>query len=73
MHTLSCLHKLRRMREKVFVVTDDNVSWVLDEMCAYGPLRCNIEEHLRENITYASITLLAQHAEYYLSVSTLPC
>ncbi|KIM64033.1 hypothetical protein SCLCIDRAFT_1213867 [Scleroderma citrinum Foug A] len=30
-HTLSYLYKLRRMRGKVFVVTDDNVSWVLDE------------------------------------------
>ncbi|KIK17628.1 hypothetical protein PISMIDRAFT_685071 [Pisolithus microcarpus 441] len=30
-HTLSYVHKLRRMRKKVFVVTDDNISWVLGE------------------------------------------
>ncbi|KAL4072572.1 thiamine pyrophosphokinase [Scleroderma yunnanense] len=30
-HTLSCLYKLRRVRGRTFVVTDDNVSWVLDE------------------------------------------
>jgi len=29
-HTLSYLHKLRKKRERVFVVTDDNVGWVLD-------------------------------------------
>lgn len=29
-HTLSFLHKLRKTRDKVFVVTDDNVGWVLD-------------------------------------------
>ncbi|KAI6044710.1 thiamine pyrophosphokinase [Pisolithus marmoratus] len=30
-HTLSYVHKLRRTRKKVFVITDDNISWVLDE------------------------------------------
>ncbi|KAG6917006.1 hypothetical protein DXG01_004271 [Tephrocybe rancida] len=29
-HTLSYLHKLRKTRERVFAVTDDNVGWVLD-------------------------------------------
>ncbi|KAG6861035.1 hypothetical protein C0995_004738 [Termitomyces sp. Mi166 len=29
-HTLSYLHKLRKTRKRVFVVTDDNVGWVLD-------------------------------------------
>ncbi|KAF9649868.1 thiamine pyrophosphokinase [Thelephora ganbajun] len=29
-HTLSYLHKLRKLRESVFVITDDNVAWVLD-------------------------------------------
>ncbi|KAF8623713.1 hypothetical protein AX17_007410 [Amanita inopinata Kibby_2008] len=29
-HTLSCLHKLRKARKKVFAITDDNVGWVLD-------------------------------------------
>jgi len=29
-HTLSLLHKLRKRREKIFVLTEDNVSWVLD-------------------------------------------
>ncbi|PFH53059.1 hypothetical protein AMATHDRAFT_138303 [Amanita thiersii Skay4041] len=29
-HTLSYLHKLRKQRKKVFVVTDDSVGWVLD-------------------------------------------
>ncbi|RDB25974.1 thiamine pyrophosphokinase 1 [Hypsizygus marmoreus] len=30
-HTLSYLHKLRKVRPRVFAVTDDNVGWVLDE------------------------------------------
>ncbi|KZP31661.1 Thiamin pyrophosphokinase [Athelia psychrophila] len=30
-HTLSYLHKLRKLRETIFVVTDDNIGWVLDE------------------------------------------
>lgn len=29
-HTLSYLHKLRKQRESVFVITDDNIAWVLD-------------------------------------------
>ncbi|KAG9040366.1 hypothetical protein FS837_000735 [Tulasnella sp. UAMH 9824] len=29
-HTLSYLHKLRTRRDRIFVVTDDDVSWVLD-------------------------------------------
>ncbi|KAG8940041.1 hypothetical protein FRC04_005674 [Tulasnella sp. 424] len=29
-HILSYLHKLRAQRERVFVVTDDNICWVLD-------------------------------------------
>ena len=31
-HTLSYLHKLRKKRERVFTITDDNVAWVLDEV-----------------------------------------
>jgi len=30
-HTLSYLHKLRKTRKRVFVITDDNVAWLLDE------------------------------------------
>ncbi|KAL0580873.1 thiamine pyrophosphokinase [Marasmius crinis-equi] len=30
-HLLSYLHKLRKKRNKVFAITDDNVGWVLDE------------------------------------------
>lgn len=30
MHTLSYLHKLRKVRDRVYAVTDDNVGWVLD-------------------------------------------
>ncbi|KAH9959599.1 hypothetical protein BC827DRAFT_1260996 [Russula dissimulans] len=30
-HTLSFLHKLRKSRRRIFVVTDENVGWVLDE------------------------------------------
>ncbi|KAH8109581.1 thiamine pyrophosphokinase [Phellopilus nigrolimitatus] len=30
-HTMSYLHKLRKQRKQIFVVTDDNVGWVLDE------------------------------------------
>jgi len=29
-HTLSYLHKLRKVRDRVYAVTDDNVGWVLD-------------------------------------------
>jgi len=29
-HTLSYLHKLRKTRERVFAVTDENIGWVLD-------------------------------------------
>jgi thiamine pyrophosphokinase len=32
-HTLSYLHKLRKIRQQTFVVTDDNVAWVLNEVC----------------------------------------
>ncbi|RXW21040.1 hypothetical protein EST38_g4802 [Candolleomyces aberdarensis] len=30
-HTLSYLHKLRKSRQRVYAVTDDNVGWVLDD------------------------------------------
>jgi len=30
-HTLSYLHKLRKTRERIFAVSDDNIGWVLDE------------------------------------------
>jgi thiamine pyrophosphokinase len=29
-HTMSCLHKLRKTRKRAFVVTDDSLGWVLD-------------------------------------------
>ncbi|KAI0649262.1 thiamine pyrophosphokinase [Trametes meyenii] len=29
-HTLSLVHKLRRSRRRTFVITDDNVAWLLD-------------------------------------------
>jgi thiamine pyrophosphokinase len=31
-HTLSFLHKLRKSGRRIFVVTDENVGWVLDEV-----------------------------------------
>lgn len=31
-HTLSYLHKLRKVRDRVYAVTDDNVGWVLDSV-----------------------------------------
>lgn len=34
-HTLSFLHKLRRTRKRVYVVTDDNVGWVLDSVRSF--------------------------------------
>jgi thiamine pyrophosphokinase len=34
-HTLSYLHKLRKIRRRVFAVTDDNVGWVLSEVCIF--------------------------------------
>ncbi|TBU32502.1 thiamine pyrophosphokinase [Dichomitus squalens] len=44
-HTLSLLHKLRRSRQRVFVITDDSVAWLLDagehriavDHTAFGP------------------------------------
>lgn len=32
-HTLSYLHKLRKTGRRVFAVTDENIGWVLDEVC----------------------------------------
>jgi len=32
-HTLSCLHKLRKSRKNVFAITDENIGWVLSEVC----------------------------------------
>ena len=29
-HVLSHIHKIRRTRPRVYVVTDDNIGWVLD-------------------------------------------
>lgn len=29
-HTLSLVHKLRKSRKRTFVITDDNVAWLLD-------------------------------------------
>lgn len=34
-HTLSLLHKLRRSRKHIFVVTDENVAWLLDTVSTY--------------------------------------
>lgn len=31
-HTLSYLYKLRKTRERVFTVTDENVAWILDSV-----------------------------------------
>jgi thiamine pyrophosphokinase len=33
--TLSYLHKLRKTRNRVFVITDDSVGWVLDAVIVY--------------------------------------
>ena len=33
MHTLSALHRLRKERSELFVVTDESVAWVLDKVC----------------------------------------
>lgn len=32
-HTLSLLHKLRKTREHMYAITDENVGWVLDTVC----------------------------------------
>jgi thiamine pyrophosphokinase len=34
-HTLSLLHKLRKSGRRLFVVTDENVGWVLDEVGSF--------------------------------------
>jgi thiamine pyrophosphokinase len=31
-HTLSYLHKLRKIRRRIYAVSDDNIGWVLDEV-----------------------------------------
>lgn len=31
-HTLSYLHKLRKIRKKVYAITDENIGWVLDSV-----------------------------------------
>jgi thiamine pyrophosphokinase len=36
-HTLSYLHKLRKTRESVFAITEDNVAWVLDSVRSSHP------------------------------------
>ena len=36
-HTLSLVHKLRRSRKRTFVITDDNVAWLLDAVRASTP------------------------------------
>ncbi|KAF8896359.1 thiamine pyrophosphokinase Thi80 [Infundibulicybe gibba] len=41
-HTLSYLHKLRKTRERVFTVTDDNLGWVLTT----GKHEIHIDHHL---------------------------
>lgn len=54
-HTLSYLHKLRKTRKKVFVVTDDNVGWVLDEVFFATPVRISLNltiGNLRANISF---------------------
>ncbi|KAG6329796.1 hypothetical protein ID866_9295 [Astraeus odoratus] len=43
-HTLSYLHKLRKARRKVFVATDDNIAWVLDEVFTIDKTRITAEE-----------------------------
>ncbi|KAJ3552087.1 hypothetical protein NM688_g4345 [Phlebia brevispora] len=39
-HTLSQLHKLRKTRERVFSLTDENVAWVLNEV--YLGITCGL-------------------------------
>lgn len=39
-HTLSYLHKLRKTRERVFAVTDENVGWVLDAVSLFTIPAC---------------------------------
>jgi len=34
-HTLSYLQKLRKIRERVFAITDENIGWVLQEVCVF--------------------------------------
>lgn len=36
-HTLSLIHKLRHRRKRIFVVTDDNVAWLLDAVSGFRP------------------------------------
>ncbi|KIM68401.1 hypothetical protein SCLCIDRAFT_1209227 [Scleroderma citrinum Foug A] len=65
-HTLSYLHKLRHIWGKVFVVTNDNVSWALDEVCnpnSSEALRCGIEDS-NDRIYTSTTTPLAPHADH---------
>lgn len=56
-HTLSYLYKLRKTRERVFTVTDDNVAWILDSVSLLSliPWLC-FSHRPRANIEYVSIT-----------------
>jgi thiamine pyrophosphokinase len=55
-HTLSYLHKLRKTRKRVFTVTDDNVGWVLNEVCRVTFFSA-VSHHFRVNILSTSITM----------------
>ena len=69
-HTLSYIHKLRKDNRRVFVVTDDNVGWVLKEVsdliCIYACSSSSDLGILRENTSFTStITPWARPAVYY--------
>jgi thiamine pyrophosphokinase len=55
-HTLSYLHKLRKTRRRVFTVTDDNVGWVLSEVCRVTFFSA-VSHHFRVNISSTSTTM----------------
>ncbi|KAF8348822.1 thiamine pyrophosphokinase Thi80 [Amanita rubescens] len=41
-HTLSYLHKLRKIRKKVYAITDENVGWVLDSITVLLGKTCGL-------------------------------
>lgn len=70
-HTLSYLHKLRKIRKTVFAATDDNIAWLLDGVRANN-LSSNVNDVLtfrhRVNIVSRLTTAyLVPHVDYSLS------
>ncbi|KAG8213424.1 hypothetical protein J3R82DRAFT_11927 [Butyriboletus roseoflavus] len=69
-HILSYIYKIRQTRSRVYVITDDNVGWVLDGVSAESESWSYGLESMSRDITgYPSTTKSwAQRVVSYLSV-----